>query len=202
MGHYGFMTALRKRRTDYGPSRSSCLKGTAPSHSPGRRRQHSGRWGRRPSRRWWRWRESPPRQWQRTKGPWRKDRPQKPRGQGLHRRGAHDASFPLMEPAGYRPQNASAAGLASAPLELEDRPTRSRTASSFARRTAAFPDGRIERCVEAVRLARVRLGRGLLLGLPERPQNRRSNELRQTARTGGSNPLQAIRQLVVHLFKE
>lgn len=51
-------------------------------------------------------------------------------------------------------------------------------------------------------MARVRLGRGLFLGLPERLQNRRSNELRPTARAGGSNPLQAARQFVVYLYQE
>lgn len=51
-------------------------------------------------------------------------------------------------------------------------------------------------------MARVRLGRGLLLGLPERLQNRRSNELRPAPRTSGSNLLQAARQLIVYLYKE
>jgi hypothetical protein len=74
--------------------------------------------------------------------------------------------------------------------------------AALAQDIAALPDGRIERCIGAVRLARVRLGRGQFLSLPERLRNRRSNEFRPPARAGGSNPLQAAGQLVVYLYKE
>jgi len=51
-------------------------------------------------------------------------------------------------------------------------------------------------------MARVSLSRGLLLGLPEHLQNRRSKELRPTARASGSNSLQVTRQLIVYLYEE
>ena len=60
----------------------------------------------------------------------------------------------------------------------------------------------IERRVRTVRKTRVRLGRGLLLGLPQRLQNCRSNEIRLLARGSWSDPLQAARQLIIDLYEE
>jgi hypothetical protein len=51
-------------------------------------------------------------------------------------------------------------------------------------------------------MARVCPGRDLLLGLPDRLQNRPSNKLRPAAGASWSNPLQAIGQLIVYLYKE
>jgi hypothetical protein len=86
--------------------------------------------------------------------------------------------------------------------KLATEPTKSRPASSLARGTAALPDGRIERRIGTVRKTRIRLGRSLLLGLPQRLQNCGTNELRLPARASWSNPLQAGSQLIVYLYKE
>ena len=51
-------------------------------------------------------------------------------------------------------------------------------------------------------MARIRFGRGLFLGLPERLQDRSPNELRPTAGTCGSHKFQSACQLIVYFNQE